>query len=365
MNGALDGALDALNVSTQRHIRRTPILIDGIFQSDPGMALIKKTCVVPFPGGRVIAGNITFDTLLAQAYDIGEDFDLSEQKTDDQLQFFPRQYEVNLTTSLEMLEVLNVGQNAVYRDIDSKLRNGYNTIGSALAVSQYLPNNKAGYTKLLTGMAEAINDGTTNGWDGTAYTTYGGLTRASYNGALTPYVANLAGAAIEYDDVTDAIQECSWGDGELEPNTLLGTPKLYNSFKKRYQVQQRLTEATPIIGFKGFSIENTTFLKSRYCPGQDIATTTKKSNRVAVKFLKSTTKGVIAAYPSVSGETMMILNVRKPNMHFHVSTARRYQFGFTGWKLTANNTKISGQILFAGQFTFDNPSFHGQIANAV
>lgn len=365
MNGALDGPLDALNVSTLRHIRRSPILIDGIFQSDSGMAMIKKTCVVPYTGGRVIAGNITFDTLLAAAYDIGDDFDTSEQKTDDQLQFFARQLEVNVTTSLEMLEVYNVGEAAVYRDIDGKLRNAYNTIGSALAVNQYLPNNKAGYGKLLTGYAESINDGTTNGWDGTAYTTYGGLTRSSYNGALTPYVTNLSGAAVEYDDVTDAIQETSWGEGDLEPNVLLGTPRIYNSFKKRYQVQQRLTESMPVIGFKGIAIENTTFLKSRYCPGQDIATTTKKSNRVATKFLNSTTKGVVSSYPSVSGETIIILNLRKPNMHFHVTAARRYQFGFTGWKLTANNTKISGQILFAGQFTLDNPSFFGMVANAV
>jgi hypothetical protein len=363
MNGQVDGALDALNVSTHRHIRRTPILIDGIFQSDSGMAMIKKSCVVPFSGGRVIAGNITFDTLLAQAYDVGEDFDLSEQKTDDQLQFFPRQYEVNVTTSLEMLEVYNVGDAAIYRDVDSKLRNAYNTLGSGLAVSQYLSNNKAGYTKFVTGMAEAINDGTTNGWDGTAQTSYGGLTRSSYNGALTPYVTNVSGAQIEYDDMTDAIQECSWGDGDLEPNILLGTPKGYNSIKKRFQVMQRLNESTPVIGFKGFAVENTTFLKSRYCPGQDIASTTKKSNKVAVKFIKATSKNVLTAYPSVSGETMFIMNIRKPNMHFHVSTARRFQFGFTGWKLTANNTKISGQILWAGQFTYDNPSFFGQIAN--
>lgn len=365
MNGQYDGALDALNVSTHRHIRRSPILIDGIFQGDSGLAMIKKTCIVPFPGGRVIAGNITFDTLLAQAYDVGDDFDLSEQKTDDQLQFFPRQYEVNITTSLEMLEVYNVGEAAVYRDVDSKLRNMYNTLGSGLAVSQYFPNNKTSYTKFVTGMAEAISDGSTASWDGTAYSSYGGLTRSSYNGALTSYMANGSGVGLEYDDVADALQETSWGDGELEPNIILGTPRLWAGFKKRYQVQQRLTESTPVIGFKGYAIENTTFLKSRYCPGQDIATTTKKSNKVAVKFIKATSKGAVTTYPSVSGETAFVLNMRKPNMHFHVSTARRYQFGFTGWKLTANNTKISGQGLWAGQYTFDNPSFHGTLINYV
>lgn len=365
MNGSLDGALDALNVSTHRHIRRSPILIDGIFQGDSGLAMIKSSCIVPFDGGRVIAGNVTFDTLLAAAYDVGEDFDLSEQKTDDQLQFFPRHIEVNITTSLEMLEVYNTGPNAIYRDVDSKLRNMYNTIGSGLAVSQYLPNNTTNYGKFVTGMAEAVSDGSTNSWNGATYASYGGLTRSSYNGALTAYVASGAGAQMEYDDVADALQETGWGDGDLEANVILGTPKLWAGFKKRYQVQQKLIESTPVIGFKGYSIENATFLKSRYCPGQDIATTTKKSNRVAVKFIKATTKGVVTTYPAVSGETAFVLNLRKPNVHFHVSTARRYQFGFTGWKLTANNTKISGQGLWAGQYTFDNPSFHGQLVNFV
>lgn len=365
MNGSLDGALDALNASTHRHIRRTPILIDGIFQSDPGLAAIKKTCIVPFDGGRVIAGNFTFDTLLGGAYDIGDDFDLSEQKTDDQYQFVPRFMEANITTSLEMLEVYNVGPNAVYRDIDSKLRNMYNSMGSWLAISQYLPNNTTGYTKLVTGMAEAISDGTTNSWNGGTYPTYGGLIRSAYNGALTSYVAPLGGAQIEYDDVTDAIQETSWGDGDLEINYILSTPKLYTSFKKRYQAMQRVTESTPIIGFKGFSVENASWLKSRYCPGQDIATSGKKSNRVATRFLTTTTKRAITTYPAVSGETAFLLNIRKPNMHLHISTAARYQFGFTGWKLTTNNTKISGQGLWSGQFTYDNPSFFGQLTNCA
>lgn len=365
MNGALDGPLNALNVSTHRHVRRTPIFIDGVFQSDAFMAMLKKSCVVPFPGGRAIAANITFDTLLGGAYDQGEDFDLSEQKTDEQMQFFPRYMQANVTTSLEMLEVLNVGDAAMYRDVDSKLRNGYNSIGSWLAVSAYLKNTTSGYSRLITGLTEAISDGTTNGWDAATYASYGGLTRSSYYGALTSYVDSLGGEPIEYDDVADAIQECSWGDGELETNVLLTSPRGFTSFKKRYQIQQQLNETTPVIGFKGISVENATFLKSRYMPGQDIATSGKKSNRVATRFLSTTTKGAVTTYPSVTNENMFVLNLRKPNIHLHVSTSPRFQFGFTGWKITANNTKLSGQILWAGQLTVDNPSFFGQVINFV
>jgi len=364
MNGSLDGALDALNVSTQRHIRRTPILIDGIFQSDAGMAMLKKSCIQPFPGGRVIAGNFTFDTLLGGFYNQGNDFDISQQKTDDQLQWFPKFAQGNVTTTLEMLEVLNTGSDAVYKDVNSQLRNCYNSLGTWLAISQYLPNATTGYSKLLVGYAEAISDGSNNSWNGATYTTYGGLTRSSYNGALTSYVpTTLGGAQIEYDDLTDAISECSWGENEMEPNILLTTPKGSTSIKKRFQVQQRITESTPVIGFKGFSVENSTVLKSRYCPGQDIVTAGKKSKRVADRFLNHTTGGVVATYPSVSGETMFIMNMRKPNIHLHVSTSSRYQFGFTGWKLTANNTKLSGQVLWSGALTLDNPSFFGQLIN--
>jgi hypothetical protein len=252
----------------------------------------------------------------------------------------------------------------MYRDVDSKMRNGYNSIGSWMAISLYLKNATATYGKLITGFAEAISDGTTNSWDGATYASYGGLTRSSYYGALTSYVNNsLAGAAIEYDDVADGLEECSWGDGELEPNILSTTPKGFTSFKKRYQVQQQLTERTPVIGFPGYAIENATVLKTRYCPGQDIVTSGKKSNRVATRFLRVALKNPAATYPSVSGETMFILNLRKPNIHVHVSTAARYQFGFTGWKIRDNSTKISGQILWAGQLTVDNPSFFGTIVN--
>jgi hypothetical protein len=365
MNGTLDGSLNQLNSSTHRHIRKSPVYIDGLFQADSTTAMIKKTCVVPFPGGRVIAGNFTYDTVLGGAYDSGEDFDTSEQKTDDQLQFFRRLFWVNVTMALEEVLVDNIGSAAVARNVDSKLRNAYQMMGSMLALQMYMFNNKAGYTKNLAGFGEAINDGTTNGWDATAYTSYGGLTRSAYNGALMPYVATLGGRQLEYDDVTDGISETSWGDGEHEPNVFSTTPKLFTSFKKRVAVMQRVNESTPVIGYKGYSIENLTVLKSRYCPGQDIATAGKKSNRVATRFLRTTSKGAITTYPSVSNETGFLLNIRKPNMHFHVSVAPLYQFGWTGWKLRDNNTKVSGQILFAGAVTLDNPSYFGQIANAA
>src|SRR4051812_1875225 len=99
--GVTEGALDQINVNTERHIRKNPALLDGIFQNDPFMAILKGNCVAPFNGGARIAENLTFDTLLGGGYNMGEEFDLSEQKTDDQIQFFPKFLEANVTMLME------------------------------------------------------------------------------------------------------------------------------------------------------------------------------------------------------------------------------------------------------------------------
>lgn len=363
--GTTDGALDQINVNTQRHIRKNPALLDGIFQNDPFMAILKSSCVAPYTGGNRIAENLTFDTLLGGGYNIGEEFDLSEQKTDDQIQFFPKFLEANVTMTMEEIEVINVGPNAIYRTVNSKLKNGYNSMGSWLAISLYLKNTTTGYDRLITGLAEALGytaAGTT-AWDGTSYTTYGGLTRSAYNGALTSNGIDAGGNQIEYDDLENALSEASWGTGEFEPNYGVTTVKGLAKIKQRFQTQQRLTEQDAKIGFKGLGIGNATIIASRYCPGQDIATSGTKANRVATKFLKATTRGAVTSYPSVSGETLFFLNARKPHITLYISTSRRYSFGFTGFKVTAGNTKVSGQVLWSGQLVVGNPSFHSWIKN--
>lgn len=365
--GTAEGPLDQINVNTHRHIRKNPALLDGIFQNDPFMAILKANCVAPFNGGRAIAENLTFDTLLGGGYNAGEEFDLSEQKTDDQIQFFPKFLEANATMTMEEIEVINTGENAVYRTVNSRLKNGYNSIGSWLAISLYLKNATTGYDRLITGLAEALGynaGGATTSWDGTSYTSYGGLTRSAYNGALTSNIFDSAGAQIEYDDLENALSEASWGAGEFEPNYGVTTVKGLAKIKQRFVIHQRLRVDDDHIGFKdGFGVGNATILASRYCPGQDVATAGTKANRVATKFLKATTRGAVTAYPSVSGETLFFINARKPHITLYISTSKRYSFGFTGFKVTAGNTKVSGQILWSGQLVVGNPSFHSQIKN--
>lgn len=363
--GVTDGPLDQININTERHIRKNPALLDGIFQNDPFMAILKANCVAPYSGGSRIAENLTFDTILGGGYNPGEEFDLSEQKTDDQIQFFAKFLEGNITLGMEEIEVINNGPNAVYKTVNSKLKNAYNSIGSWLAISLYLKNATAGYGRLITGLAEALGydaNGNTS-WDGNTYSTYGGLTRSQYNGALTSTIVDVAGAQIDYDTLENALSEASWGAGEFEPNYGVTSTKGLSLIKQRFQTQQRLTEQDAKIGFKGLGIGNATLVGSRYCPGQDIATAGTKANRVATKFLKTTTRGAVTSYPTVNGETLFFINARKPHITLYISTSKRYSFGFTGFKVSAGNTKVSGQVLWSGELVVGNPSFHSQIVN--
>ncbi len=49
--------LDALTVSTKRYIRKTPELIDMVFQSGPLAAYAKQNTREDFDGGRLIEEN--------------------------------------------------------------------------------------------------------------------------------------------------------------------------------------------------------------------------------------------------------------------------------------------------------------------
>lgn len=365
MNGALDGVLDQLNVATHRYLRKNAKLYDGIFQNDPFAAYIKKNCIEKFPGGRVIAENITYDTLLGGGYSEGEDFDLSEQQTDQQIQFFVKQLEANVSMTLEEIEVLNNGPAMIFKTLDSKMKNAYNSIGSWLAISLYLKNGTTGYSKLITGLAEAINDGSNPSWDGVTTTSYGGITRSTMNGALSAKNTSLNGAQIEYGNLEDSLTEASWGEGEFEPNIGVTTPKAMTSMKTRFQTQQTLNEREPVLGFRGFSVGNATLMKSRYCPGQDIATAGTKANRVATKFLRYTSRGGVTTYPAVSGETLYWLNARREYLKLYTSTSPLFSFGFTGFKVSAGNTKVSGQVLWAGQMVIPQVSYHGELHNFI
>ena len=352
--------LDQLNVATERYIRDTPALVDNIFQADPLLAYLKLNVREDFTGGTLIQEGFMYDGLVGGSYQKGKEFDISEKQVEQAMQFQMKFFEVNVTLSLEDIKVLNKGPHAVFRLIDSRMTNAYMTMGAQMSIAEYLNGQAAGYTPNFNGLPEALNDNSTASWDGSTYTTYGGITRGGAVGtALNSVPTNVAGT-IEYNTLEETYGNASFGN--IEPNLGVTTVKGYSYIKEKFQTQQRFNDTQdPAIGFNGMKFNSATLIKSRYTPGSDIGTLNSQSNKIAVGYLTQMSLGAVTAYPTITTETLWWINARKPFIYFYISDDPMFGFGFTGFKPSQGNTKVAGQVLAACQLTVPGPRYHSQL----
>lgn len=353
--------LDQLNVATERYIQDNPALVDNFFQNDPLLAYLKLNVREDFTGGTLIQEGFVYGVLPGGGYGKGKEFNITEKQIEQSIQLVPRLFEVNVTMSLEDIKVFNKGPQAAFKLIDSRMTGAYMSLGAYVAIGQYLNGQSAGYTFNLNGLAEAINDGTTNSFDTATYTTYGGITRNGAVGAALNSVPLNVGGAIEYNQLEETYGDASFGN--IEANLGVTTVKGYSYVKEKFQTQQRFNDTQdPAIGFNGMKFNSATLIKSRYCPGSDIATANTQSNVAAVAYLTETSNGAVTAYPTITtGETLWWINARKPYIRFYISDDPLFGFGFTGFKPAQGNTKVCGQVLLAANIVVPGPRYHKQL----
>ena len=153
--------LDQLTVATKRYIRKTPALVDNVFQKDPCIAYLRQNLRENFDGGRQIDEDFIYDGLIGGSYQKGKEFDITQPQIEQAGQFNMRFFQVNVTLYKEDVQVLNKGPNAAFRIIDSRLSASYMTMGAHMAIALHLNGQNAGYTPNFNGTAEAINDNST------------------------------------------------------------------------------------------------------------------------------------------------------------------------------------------------------------
>ena len=106
--------LDALTVATHRHIRRTPELVDNVFNGGPLAAYAKQNLHEDFPGGRLIGENFFYNGMVGGPYLKGKEFDITEPQVEQECQFTMRFFESNITMAKEDVQVLNKGEAAAF-----------------------------------------------------------------------------------------------------------------------------------------------------------------------------------------------------------------------------------------------------------
>lgn len=322
------------------------------------LAYLKLNVREDYDGGRFIGENFYYGGLIGGSYLQGKEFDITEPQIEQQLQFNVKFFEVNITLSKEDIQVINKGPNAAFKIIESRMTNAYMTIGAHMAIGLYLNGINANYTPNWNGLPEALQNGAagTASWDGNTYATYGTITRGGAVGvALNSTPINVAGT-IELNTLEESYADACFGT--IEPNIGVTTALGYSYIKEKFQTQQRFNDTQePKINFNGLHFNSAVLMKSRYCPGTYISAA---GDPIAVTYIKQMSNNALLVYPTVSAETLWWLNAKKPFANFYVSDDPEYGFGFTGFKPGQGNTKVAGQVLFAGAVTFA-PRYHKQL----
>ena len=348
--------LDQITVATHRYIRKTPKLIDMVFQNDPLLAHLKSNVRETYDGGRYIGENFYYNGLIGGSYLQGKEFDITEPQVEQQMQFTVKFFQVNVTLSKEDIQVINKGPNAAFRLIESRMTNAYMSIGAHLSIALYLNGQNANYTPNFNGLAEALNDNSTASFDGNTYSTYGTITRGGAVGTVLNSAPTNVGGPIQLNSLESTYAAACYGT--IEPNIGITTALCYSYIKEHFQTQQRFNDTQdPKINFNGLKFNSATLMKSRYCPGTYISA---NGDPIATTYMTQMSNGAVTAYPTITAETLWWLNAKKPFANMYVSNDPEYSLGFTGFKPGQGNTKVAGQILFAGAVTFA-PRYHRQL----
>lgn len=354
-----------IDLACDRFILDNPQIMDNTFHRDPLIGYLRDTVEEQFTGGRRnVESDFEYDGENGGAYDIGDEFDISEKQAEDAFQIPMQFYYANVTATLEELEVFNKGPKAIYNFLNTRMSRAYRTIGAHIAMSLYLNGQRAGFTRLISGLAEALNDGTTNSWDGNTYPTYGNQARGGTIGtALSSVPYPTASTTLSRKDIEDSYAQATIGEGEDEPNIGVTTYKGFSAFKSKFEGLQRFESVQdPKLGFTSIKWMNAYLMRSRYAPGTVISgTATNDVTKIANAFLKKSSKGVLTAYPTMTTETLWWLNVRRRFMRFLISNSPKFGFGFTGMKAAQANNKVAGQILASVGLIVRSPRNHAQV----
>lgn len=367
--------LSAINVTTRRYIRERPKLTDGIYNKDPLMAMLRSVLRTDWTGGSSINENFLYAPQIGGGYLKGKIFNTTQRQVEQQARFDIKLMEVGVPLQAEDIMVFNKGPLAAASLMETRIDNAYMSAGQFAAIALYLNGQTGNYIANLNGLAEMVGNATDQSWDGTAYSSYGSLTRASYPGMSSPTLLNVNGVSLEFDALENQYQLVNYGSGEFEPNLIMTTPRGLGFIRSRLQTQQRFQEITMNttigVGFKGLSYNSATILSSRMCPGSFATANAGAGTQdpVIQQYLAETIApgtnypvGNLATTGGKYPESLFILNARQPYLNYYVSNDSMFGGGFRDFVWEVAGTSMVGFVLLAHQVT-GLPRMHTSIYN--
>jgi hypothetical protein len=251
----------------------------------------------------------------------GGTFDISYVQTDTALEVNVKYYYVNVTL-YGTDNVLNRGPEAAMSYVESKMVNAAGKMAKLIGTDAFLDGQGTiSPTIAVDGFTAAIDDGNT-------YPTYAGITRSDIatgdNVGINSYVATVP--TLSLSAVQTAYGSCWFGNERVD--LMPTTQAVWDTLWSKIQPQQRFNEESSDvakIGFQSLRYNGASVVVDQYAP-----------------------TGVL-----------WFLNTKY--IQFWVSTMRKYQFGFTGWKEAQNTDDVAGQYMFGGNMLVVAPRLMGQI----
>jgi hypothetical protein len=365
---------DELNATTLRTIRPRIIADLAFKKSSPFLAYLRAHAL-PHSGGAGIQNTFIYDKTIGGPYAKNDTFDMTRKQLLDANMFDVRYYHQNDTQYLEDIDVENRGPEKVFDIVRVHQEVMMMTMNENLAIEMYRHGQNATLDNRITsvnGLAEALNDGLNNSWEGNVFTTYGGQTRNGTIGDALNSIPfffgdNVTGAAgpITYSNCLEQWLACKGGN--WVPNIALGNKAVFAYVLERLQPQQRYQGGGEWIwGGDSWNLMGMRFMEDQYCPSSRYGVNDANTGN----FLTSTFTsgaGVTAAsnLPTSAtitvGEVLFFLNSRTFQMH--LADSERFRFGWTGYKEAQNSNVVAGQLLVAlnllCQFPWANKQMYG------
>jgi len=339
--------LDTVNTLSRKII--VPGLTDQIFKAGPTLAYIKRNCLQKWQGFQM-QENFLYGMMNVEPYLPGDSFDISQTQIFTGGTLTPRYYNVAVPALLEKVKIEYAGPEAVFNYVDVLMQAAALTMSAKLAtdifehgqVSSTVVQDR---TKLINGLAEALNDGVTADFRGRVFPNYLTLTRndaniaSSLNSPMTAAAGTVAanvGGSISYPTLEQAYN--SVVIGTEQPDLIVTTNKGLSYIKMAFQAQQRFEGTSLDFGFQGVKFNSATIFQDRYAPGST-PVTTQEASKLGLQALDGTNSTVL-------GETLWFLNTKY--IRFYVSPDSLYGFGFTGFLPAQDNSVVVGHYKFAG-----------------
>ena len=324
---------------------------DNFFLATPLLAYWRDHCLVPFTGGTFMQAPMRYAPMIGGFYAPGSSFNITKRQTITALQFDTRYCYVSIPEYKEEIQVENKGELAVASLLEADMQNGVDTINAIVAVA----SNQSGQgarSLAINGWVEAINDGVTNSYDGTVYTTYGQQTRNGAIGSAINSVPQWCGdqqgnaGIIQYSQLEEGYQDATIG--KKEPNLGVGNKAVIAYIKEKLVVQQRFQqERDPVWGVTGFRFNNAMVLKDDYFPSLRYGKNDPiLGNYLTSSFTSASSPASASNLPGSTtcqvGEVFCFFNTF--DWLFRVTDNEEFGFGFSGFVPAQDNTRVVGQI---------------------